>query len=186
MQTEDLSLYREAGFDTVLAKPLSLQTLTEWLGVARVPASLPASPSESSPHSAQSLQSVNKAEPACHNHQAETLLDLKQLQQDLEVLGVKAVSDMLTLYRTSSTEQMEQLSALSYVAHISEGAKLLHALKGGSASMGLKALTQCCQQWEKALNTTGENVLDSKAVAELTTCWQASITALEQWLATLD
>lgn len=181
MQTEDLSLYREAGFDTVLAKPLSLQTLTEWLGVARVPASMPTSLGESSP---QSLQSPSQAEPTRQSHQAETLLDLNQLQQDLEVLGVKAVSDMLALYRTSSAEQIERLSALSAVAHFSEGAKLLHALKGSSASMGLKALTQCCQQWEKTLNTTGENGLDSKAVAELTTCWQASITALEQWLAT--
>ncbi|MFB2777856.1 TMAO reductase system sensor histidine kinase/response regulator TorS [Shewanella mangrovisoli] len=184
MQTEDLSLYREAGFDTVLAKPLSLQTLTEWLGVARVPASIPASLSESSPQSAQSLQSPNRAEPTSQNYQAETLLDLNQLQQDLEVLGVKAVSDMLTLYRTSSAEQIERLSALSSVAHFSEGAKLLHALKGSSASMGLKALTQCCQQWEKTLNTTGENGLDSKAVTELTACWQASITALEHWLTT--
>ncbi|ASK70140.1 TMAO reductase system sensor histidine kinase/response regulator TorS [Shewanella bicestrii] len=176
MQTEDLSLYREAGFDTVLAKPLSLQTLTEWLGVARVPAS----PYESSP---QSLQSPNNAEPTRQSHQAETLLDLNQLKQDLEVLGVKAVSDMLALYRSSSAEQIERLSALSAVAHFSEVAKLLHALKGSSASMGLKALTECCQQWEKTLNTTGENGLDSKAVAELTACWQASITALEQWLA---
>ncbi|MCL1118946.1 TMAO reductase system sensor histidine kinase/response regulator TorS [Shewanella seohaensis] len=181
MQTEDLSLYREAGFDTVLAKPLSLQTLTEWLGLARVPASMPTSLGESSP---QSLQSPNKAEPTSQKHQAETLLDLNQLQQDLEVLGVKAVSDMLALYRTSSAEQIERLSALSAVADFSEGAKLLHALKGSSASMGLKALTVCCQQWEKTLNTTGENGLDSKAVAELTACWQASITALEQWLAT--
>lgn len=186
MQAEDLSLYREAGFDTVLAKPLSLQTLTEWLGVARVPTSMPASLSESSLHSAQSLQSPNQAEPTRQSHQAETLLDLNQLQQDLEVLGVKAVSDLLALYRTSSAEQIERLSALSSVAHFSDVGKLLHALKGSSASMGLKALTQCCQQWEKALNTTGENVLDSKAVTELTVCWQASITALEQWLATLD
>ncbi|MFB2679820.1 TMAO reductase system sensor histidine kinase/response regulator TorS [Shewanella mangrovisoli] len=184
MQTEDLSLYREAGFDTVLAKPLSLQTLTEWLGVARVPASIPASLGESSPQSAQSLQSPNRAEPTSQNYQAETLLDLNQLQQDLEVLGVKAVSDMLTLYRTSSAEQIERLSALTSVAHFSEGAKLLHALKGSSASMGLKALTQCCQQWEKTLNTTGENGLDSKAVTELTACWQASMTALEHWLTT--
>lgn len=186
MQTEDLSLYREAGFDTVLAKPLSLQTLTEWLDVARVPASIPASLGESSPQSAQSLQSPNRAEPTSQNYQAETLLDLNQLQQDLEVLGVKAVSDMLTLYRTSSAEQIERLSALTSVAHFSEGAKLLHALKGSSASMGLKALTQCCQQWEKTLNTTGENGLDSKAVTELTACWQASMTALEHWLATQD
>lgn len=186
MQTEDLSLYREAGFDTVLAKPLSLQTLTEWLGVARVPASIPASLGESSPHSAESLQSSNQAEPTSQSHQAETLLDLNQLQQDLEVLGVKAVSDMLALYRTSSAEQMERLSGLTAMEHISEGAKLLHALKGSSASMGLKALTQCCQQWEKTLNTTGENALDSKAVIELTACWQASITALEHWLATQD
>ncbi|MDN5501722.1 MAG: Hpt domain-containing protein, partial [Shewanella sp.] len=185
MQTEDLSLYREAGFDTVLAKPLSLQTLTEWLGLASLPACAPSSSGSESPAlSASPSLTFAFAEPLAQS--AETLLDLNQLQQDLEVLGVKAVSDMLTLYRTSSTEQMEQLSALSSVAHISEGAKLLHALKGGSASMGLKALTQCCQQWEKALNTTGENVLDSKAVAELTTCWQASITALEHWLATLD
>ena len=184
MQTEDLSLYREAGFDTVLAKPLSLQTLAEWLGVARVPASMPALPYESSSQSAESLQSPNNAEPTSQNDQAETLLDLNQLQQDLDVLGVKAVSDMLALYRTSSAEQIERLSALTSVAGFSEGAKLLHALKGSSASIGLKALTECCQQWEKTLNTTGENGLNSKVVAELTACWQASMTALKQWLAT--
>ena len=39
MQSEDLQHYREVGFDAVLAKPLSLQTLTEWLGVAVSPLS---------------------------------------------------------------------------------------------------------------------------------------------------
>ncbi|MFB2669779.1 TMAO reductase system sensor histidine kinase/response regulator TorS [Shewanella xiamenensis] len=185
MQTEDLSLYREAGFDTVLAKPLSLQTLTEWLGVASLPACAPSSSGSESP-ALPASPSLTFASSESLAQSAKTLLDLNQLQQDLEVLGLKAVSDMLALYRTSSAEQIERLSALSSVAHFSEGAKLLHALKGSSASMGLKALTQCCQIWEKQLKTTDAQKLEIQSANELRACWLASMTAFEQWLVTVE
>ncbi|MCH7421618.1 TMAO reductase system sensor histidine kinase/response regulator TorS [Shewanella sp. MM_2022_3] len=185
MQTEDLSLYREAGFDTVLAKPLSLQTLTEWLGVASLPACVPSSSGSESP-ALPASPSLTFASSESLAQSAKTLLDLNQLQQDLEVLGVKTLSDMLALYRTSSAEQIERLSALSSVADFSEGAKLLHALKGSSASMGLKALTQCCQVWEKQLKTTDAQKLEIQSANELRTCWLASMTAFEQWLVTVE
>lgn len=185
MQTEDLSLYREAGFDTVLAKPLSLQTLTEWLGVASLPACAPSSSGSESP-ALPASPALTLASSESLAQSAKTLLDLNQLQQDLEVLGVKTLSDMLALYRTSSAEQIERLSKLTSVTHFSEGAKLLHALKGSSASMGLKALTQCCQVWEKQLKTTDAQKLEIQSANELRTCWQASMTAFEQWLVTVE
>lgn len=185
MQTEDLSLYREAGFDTVLAKPLSLQTLTEWLGVASLPACVPSSSGSESP-ALPASPSLTFASSESLAQSAKTLLDLNQLQQDLEVLGVKTLSDMLALYRTSSAEQIERLSALSSVADFSEGAKLLHGLKGSSASMGLKALTECCQVWEKQLKTTDAQKLEIQSANELRACWLASMTAFEQWLVTVE
>ena len=185
MQTEDLSLYREAGFDTVLAKPLSLQTLTEWLGVASLPACVPSSSGSESP-ALPASPSLTFASSESLAQSAKTLLDLNQLQQDLEVLGVKTLSDMLALYRTSSAEQIERLSKLTSVTHFSEGAKLLHALKGSSASMGLKALTQCCQVWEKQLKTTDAQKLEIQSANELRACWLASMTAFEQWLVTVE
>ena len=99
---------------------------------------------------------------------------------------MKTLSDMLALYRTSSAEQIERLSKLTSVTHFSEGAKLLHALKGSSASMGLKALTQCCQVWEKQLKTTDAQKLEIQSANELRTCWLASMTAFEQWLVTVE
>ncbi|MGL4581082.1 MAG: TMAO reductase system sensor histidine kinase/response regulator TorS [Shewanella xiamenensis] len=185
MQTEDLSLYREAGFDTVLAKPLSLQTLTEWLGVASLPACAPSSSGSEIP-ALPASHSLTFASSESLAQSAKTLLDLNQLQQDLEVLGVKTLSDMLALYRTSSAEQIERLSKLSSVADFSEGAKLLHALKGSSASMGLKALTECCQVWEKQLKTTDAQKLEIQSANELRACWLASMTAFEQWLVTVE
>ncbi|AAN54298.1 TMAO reductase system sensor histidine kinase/response regulator TorS [Shewanella oneidensis MR-1] len=194
MQMEDLSLYREVGFDTVLAKPLSLQTLTQWLGVAMASSSLEtespglsASPSFISASSAPLAQATDTSGAIPLGNQAtETLLDIEQLQQDIEVLGVKAVSDMLALYKTSSAEQIERLSEATFVESSADSAKLLHALKGSSASMGLKALTQCCQVWEKQLKTTGAQKLEIQSANELRACWLASMTALEQWLVTVE
>ncbi|MGL4713280.1 MAG: ATP-binding protein, partial [Shewanella sp.] len=98
MQSEDLQHYREAGFDTVLAKPLSLETLTEWLGVAiaPLPASIPVSiPSSLVNHIELAVQaqgtSAAKIAAAMTGIEDVFLLDFKLLAQDSEVLGTDAM-----------------------------------------------------------------------------------------------
>lgn len=185
MQSEDLQHYREAGFDTVLAKPLSLQTLTEWLGVAVSPLSASiASSTDNKLLSAPRVTAEAKLAAAIADVDNEPLLDLKQLAQDKDVLGSEAMMSMFDLFSDSSREQLAKLS----VANPKEdAAKLLHALKGSSASMGLIALAKLCKELELVLkgcadNASTDNALELIEFQRLESCWQASIAALSQWL----
>ncbi|MGE6451053.1 TMAO reductase system sensor histidine kinase/response regulator TorS [Shewanella baltica] len=180
MQSEDLQHYREAGFDAVLAKPLSLQTLTEWLGVAVSPlsASMPQVTTEAK--IATTIADVDD----------EPLLDLKQLVQDKDVLGSEAMMSMLDLFSDSSREQLAKLSLANPKEEV---AKLLHGLKGSSASMGFIALAKLCKELELALKASANkdcvdkasanNALELSEFQRLESCRQASIAALSQWLA---
>ena len=192
MQSEDLQHYREAGFDAVLAKPLSLQTLTEWLGVAASP--LSASISSSTVNDLLSappqVTTVAKIAATIADVDDEPLLDLKQLAQDKDVLGSEAMMSMLDLFSDSSREQLAKLSLANPKEEV---AKLLHGLKGSSASMGLIALAKLCKELELALKasankdsvdkTSANNALELSEFQRLESCRQASIAALSQWLA---
>ncbi|MGI1987552.1 TMAO reductase system sensor histidine kinase/response regulator TorS [Shewanella glacialipiscicola] len=185
IQSEDLQLYHKVGFDTVLAKPLSLPTLTQWLGVA-----VAASPIATPPIIASA---ANGAEPVvlapvafASKTQAtmlviddEPLLDVTQLEQDKEVLGVNALISMLELFSESSSEQ---IASLSPTATNCDAAKLLHGLKGSSASMGLIALAQLAKRLEVVQKNSASNVLGFAQYQQLESCRQASIAALQQWL----
>ncbi|MGE6433233.1 TMAO reductase system sensor histidine kinase/response regulator TorS [Shewanella baltica] len=192
MQSEDLQHYREAGFDAVLAKPLSLQTLTEWLGVAASPLSASISSSTVNDLLSAPPQVTTEAKIATTiaDVDDEPLLDLKQLAQDKDVLGSEAMMSMLDLFSDSSREQLAKLSLANPKEEV---AKLLHGLKGSSASMGLIALAKLCKELELALKASANkdsvdkasanNALELSEFQRLESCRQASIAALSQWLA---
>ncbi|GMA81124.1 hypothetical protein GCM10025855_06570 [Shewanella glacialipiscicola] len=180
MQSEDLQLYHKVGFDTVLAKPLSLQTLIEWLGVA---VALSPSAALTVPSAANNAQASVLAPMALASTAQAIddgpLLDLTQLEQDKEVLGVNALIAMFELFSDSSAEQ---IASLSPAATNCDAAKLLHALKGSSASMGLIALAQLAKRLEVVPKSSADNVLELTQYQQLESCWRASIAALQQWL----
>lgn len=192
MQIEDLQHYREVGFDAVLAKPLSLQTLTEWLGVAVSPLYASISSSTVNDLLSAPLQVATEAKIAATiaDVDDEPLLDLKQLAQDKDVLGSEAMMSMLDLFSDSSREQLAKLSLANPKEEV---AKLLHGLKGSSASMGLIALAKLCKELELALKASAnkdsvnkasaDNTLELSEFQRLESCWQASTVALSQWLA---
>ncbi|MEM6187375.1 TMAO reductase system sensor histidine kinase/response regulator TorS [Shewanella vaxholmensis] len=187
MQSEDLQHYREAGFDTVLAKPLSLQTLTEWLGVAVSPfsASISSSTVNDLLSAPPQVTTETKIATTIADVDDEPLLDLKQLVQDKDVLGSEAMMSMLDLFSDSSREQLAKLSLANPKEEV---AKLLHGLKGSSASMGLIALAKLCKELELALKASvdkvsANNALELSEFQRLESCRQASIAALSQWLA---
>lgn len=192
MQSEYLQHYREVGFDAVLAKPLSLQTLTEWLGVAVSPLSASISSSTvndllSAPPQVTTEAKITTTIADVDN---EPLLDLKQLAQDKDVLGSEAMMSMFDLFSDSSLEQLAKLSLANPKEDV---AKLLHGLKGSSASMGLIALAKLCKELELALKAStnkgsvdkasANNALELSEFQRLESCWQTSIAALSQLLA---
>ncbi|MEM6189383.1 TMAO reductase system sensor histidine kinase/response regulator TorS [Shewanella scandinavica] len=193
MQSEDLQHYREAGFDAVLAKPLSLQTLTEWLGVAVSPfsASISSSTVNDLLSAPPQVTTEAKITTTIADVDDEPLLDLKQLAQDKDVLGSEAMMSMLDLFSDSSREQLAKLSVANNPKE--DVAKLLHALKGSSASMGLIALAKLCKELELTLKVSANKDSVNKVSADkalehiefqrLESCRQTSIAALNQWLA---
>lgn len=187
MQSEDLQHYREAGFDTVLAKPLSLQALTEWLGVAVYPlsASLASSTVNHLLFAQPQVTAQAEMAVAIADIDNEPLLDLKQLAQDKDVLGSDAMMSMFDLFSESSRVQFAKLSVANSKEDV---AKLLHALKGSSANMGLIALAKLCKELELTLKNcvnkaSADHALELSAFQRLESCWLASIVALSQWLA---
>jgi two-component system sensor histidine kinase TorS len=87
---------------------------------------------------------------------------------------------MLDLFSDSSREQLAKLSLANPKEEV---AKLLHGLKGSSASMGLIALAKLCKELELALKASADNALELSEFQRLESYRQASIAALSQWLA---
>ncbi|WP_025819358.1 TMAO reductase system sensor histidine kinase/response regulator TorS [Shewanella marina] len=150
IQSENIHEYQDVGFDQVLAKPLSMESLTTWLGSAV-------------------REDVNQ-EPVIELMDPAALLDLNQINQDKDILGEQAVIDMLQLYITSSQVHLQSL-----LEHNGDSAKVLHALKGSSGSMGLSALAERCKLLE-------HKALTDEDIDSLHQLQQASISALEAYL----
>ena len=170
IQADDIVSYQRAGFDIVLGKPLNMQSLAAWIGVAKIQSSKEASsPSHGGTEGGGPDVSANVHKSA-NIHKSESLLDLSQIQQDIEYLGLDAVTEMLELYRESSQVQIQALG--EYPTHTGT---LLHALKGSSASMGLTAMAELC----KALEGEVYQLSEHQQVLQL---YRESIDELEKQL----
>ena len=171
IQDDDIKVYQASGFDEVLAKPLNMQSLASWIGIVKQSSDNLALPS--TPNTTISLGTnltYVGAGQAKTLDGTEPLLDEQQINDDLEYLGVDAVTDMLEIFRVSSEKQIKALATQPQ-----EYAPLLHALKGSSASMGLLALSQLCRQLE-------ESGIDEPLYSLLKQVWQASLDALAERL----
>ncbi|QYJ87036.1 TMAO reductase system sensor histidine kinase/response regulator TorS [Shewanella mesophila] len=171
IQDEDIKAYQASGFDEVLAKPLNMQSLASWIGIAKQPSdSLDQSNTPDATTSPDTDLTYVGAGRAKSLDSAEPLLDEQQINDDLEYLGVDAVTEMLDIFMVSSEKQIKALATQPQ-----EYAPLLHALKGSSASMGLLALSQLCRQLE-------ESGIDEPSYLLLKQVWQASLGALGERL----
>ncbi|MDP5146260.1 TMAO reductase system sensor histidine kinase/response regulator TorS [Shewanella sp. ULN5] len=186
VQDDDMQLYKATGFDSVLEKPLNMQALAGWIGVASeaFQTETHSVGAASAPHSASAYHgevnsnttdadslvagSTIKAKPNRYPvcKPTASLLNEQQITEDLEYLGADAIAEMLTLFKASSTAQIAALANLP-----ANSSELLHGLKGSSASMGLVALTQLCQQLETCTFTNEEY----QALQQL---WQDSMDAV--------
>ncbi|WP_308304384.1 TMAO reductase system sensor histidine kinase/response regulator TorS [Shewanella sp. GutDb-MelDb] len=174
LQVEDMENYQQQGFDLVLMKPLDMKALTAWLGRAKEIDELNATPEAASQTTAiaplletapgsKAMPNVNLA-----------LLDGTLLTQDMSYLGKEAVVELFELYRGSSQAHMATLAAAP-----KDFERILHALKGSSASMGLTQLATTCGDIEQ-LKVTAEEYLQQHQ--QLLALWQRSMEALSLWL----
>jgi len=165
IQADDIASYQQAGFDIVLGKPLNMQSLAAWIGVAQI--QLPKEPFLPRQGSA----AVEPGHGSTAVDRTESLIDLNQIQQDIDYLGLDAVIEMLELYRESSQAQIQALG--EYPKHTGT---LLHALKGSSASMGLIAMANLCKALEGGAYQAGEH-------QQLMQLYRESIEKLERLVA---
>nr|WP_283103706.1 TMAO reductase system sensor histidine kinase/response regulator TorS [Shewanella gelidii] len=183
LQDEDVEVYQARGFDEVLGKPLSLNSLALWLGSTHANFERECHDSEGgAPRQAgRELAGANQLmspesqieadEVDVSGHlQSFDLLDEWQLQQDINVLGLPAVEEIAALFYKTSASHLRSVNESPKQA---KGA--LHALKGSSANVGMLALSRLCKSLEgKAINSADQNRLERM--------WQNSCQQLRQFL----
>ena len=181
--------YQAKGFDQVLMKPLDMQALSVWLGCAKEPDTTDSDccvtdwqigvvNTESDIERQIEIGASTKMEQdsvAKSKAKLEPLLDDGQLTQDMGYLGKEAVLELFSLYQDSSQAHMATLAKAP-----EDFERVLHALKGSSASMGLTSLAAKCRDIEQLKISAAAYQLDQHpALFEL---WQRSLDELSKWL----
>lgn len=180
LQADDMENYQEKGFNLVLMKPLDMQALSNWLGNAEplqdIEIQAETALSEKTALSDQTA-AIDKQEYSLGSDRTEAaLLDETQLTQDLTYLGLETVIELAKIYQQTSKVHFEGLlKADADIGHI------LHALKGSSANMGLARLSERCKLLEKsAMSSSRYQQTEHDSLMAL---WQASLAALQTWIA---
>lgn len=170
IQHDDINEYQAAGFDDVLAKPLNMKFLANWIGDASDKSAINSDNTNKltkmDKHKGFTQTTIDQKVSVC-NEDNQPLLDEKQINEDLQFLGTTAVKEMLALFEVSSTQHINALAAFP-----ADRPKALHALKGSSASIGFTQLSQLCKQLEK-------DGISDDSYQLLEQVLQASINALE-------
>ena len=170
IQHDDINEYQAAGFDDVLAKPLNMKFLANWIGDASCKSAINNGNTNQliriDKHQSFTQTTIDQKVSVC-NEDNLALLDEKQINEDLQYLGTTAVKEMLALFEVSSTQHINALATFP-----ADRPKALHALKGSSASIGFTQLSQLCKQLEK-------DGISDDSYQLLKQVLQASINALE-------
>ncbi len=194
LQAEDMENYQATGFDQVLMKPLDMQALSVWLGCAKEPDTTDSDCCVTDwkigvAHTESDLECQVEASTRVNieqdnieldsmaQNQAKLapLLDDRQLIQDMSYLGKDAVVELFSLYQDSSQAHMTTLAKAP-----EDFERVLHALKGSSASMGLSQLAGKCRDIEQLKISAAAYQLDQhQTLFEL---WQRSLDELSKWL----
>jgi two-component system, sensor histidine kinase len=114
------------------------------------------------------------------------LLDLITLQNlvELDDGGHTLLEEMLEIFRDDTPRRLQDIVTAAAKGDAEELSRAAHALKGGAGALGAKTLRYLAADLE-ALGRDGSAEAGPDLEARLQTCFQASLEALEAYLAAL-
>ena len=118
---------------------------------------------------------------------AASLLDLTTLQNlvDLDDGGHGLLSEMIEIFRDDTPRRIRDILVAAAEGKAEELSRAAHALKGGSGALGAEALRHLASNLE-ALGRSGSADAGADLQARLEDSYQATLAALEAYVARLD
>ena len=165
---KDKKEYLDAGMDDVLSKPLSVPALT---AIIKKFWDAP----EDDGHEAPAVDVAKSA----------SVLDTDMLEQYIELVGPKLITDGLAVFEKMMPGYMSvlesNLTARDQKGIVDEG----HKIKGAAGSIGLRHIQQLGQQIQTPdLPAWEDNV--GEWVEEMKSEWQNDVAVLKAWIAAAD
>lgn len=165
---KDKKEYLDAGMDDVLSKPLAVPAL-----MATIQKFWDNQQSESEKESQM---------PQVNSEKQQALLDIPMLEQYMDLVGPKLITDGLAMFEKMMPGYLSVLdsnmTARDQKGVVEEG----HKIKGAAGSIGLRHLQQIAQQIQSPdLPAWSENV--GEWIEELKQEWQHDVDVLKVWVA---
>lgn len=165
---KDKKEYLDAGMDDVLSKPLSVPALTAMIK--------------------KYWDTRNKEESTVTSEESsksQALLDIPMLEQYLELVGPKLITDGLAVFEKMMPGYLSvlesNLTARDKKGVVEEG----HKIKGAAGSVGLRHLQQLGQQIQSPdLPAWEDNV--AEWIEEMKQEWQHDVAVLKAWVASVE
>ena len=112
------------------------------------------------------------------------LLDLATLQNlvELDDGGTGLLSEMIDIFREDTPRRLRDILGAADRGQAEELSRAGHALKGGAGALGAEALRHLAARVE-GLGRSGSAALDPELAERLQTTFQASLEALEAYVA---
>jgi two-component system aerobic respiration control sensor histidine kinase ArcB len=165
---KDKKEYLDAGMDDVLSKPLSVPALMAMI--------------QKFWDNQQSESKKESQVPQVNSEKQQALLDIPMLEQYMELVGPKLITDGLAMFEKMMPGYLSVLdsnmTARDQKGVVEEG----HKIKGAAGSVGLRHLQQVAQQIQSPdLPAWSENV--GEWIEELKQEWQHDVDVLKNWVA---
>lgn len=165
---KDKKEYLDAGMDDVLSKPLSVPALMAMI--------------QKFWDNQQSESKKESQVPQVNSEKQQALLDIPMLEQYMELVGPKLITDGLAMFEKMMPGYLSVLdsnmTARDQKGVVEEG----HKIKGAAGSVGLRHLQQVAQQIQSPdLPAWSENV--GEWIEELKQEWQHDVDILKAWVA---
>ena len=165
---KDKKEYLDAGMDDVLSKPLSVPALTAMIK--------------------KYWDTRNEEESTVTSEESsksQALLDIPMLEQYLELVGPKLITDGLAVFEKMMPGYLSvlesNLTARDKKGVVEEG----HKIKGAAGSVGLRHLQQLGQQIQSPdLPAWEDNV--AEWIEEMKQEWQHDVAVLRAWVASVE
>ncbi|HEY3590506.1 MAG TPA: aerobic respiration two-component sensor histidine kinase ArcB [Buttiauxella sp.] len=165
---KDKKEYLDAGMDDVLSKPLAVPALMAMIQKF---------------WDNQQSESVKESQmPQVNSEKQQALLDIPMLEQYMDLVGPKLITDGLAMFEKMMPGYLSVLdsnmTARDQKGVVEEG----HKIKGAAGSIGLRHLQQVAQQIQSPdLPAWSENV--GEWIEELKQEWQHDVDVLKVWVA---
>lgn len=165
---KDKKEYLDAGMDDVLSKPLSVPALMAMI--------------QKFWDNQQSESKKESQVPQVNSEKQQALLDIPMLEQYMDLVGPKLITDGLAMFEKMMPGYLSVLdsnmTARDQKGIVEEG----HKIKGAAGSVGLRHLQQVAQQIQSPdLPAWSENV--GEWIEELKHEWQHDVDVLKAWVA---